>query len=293
MPVTVTRIHLADRTNSNDGINGGTLTFSDGSEVEVPALPNDGALNDIGIVPRTVSWVRFTVDSVSDETANVGLAEFEVLGLSANQAPRANAGPGRSVVGGTTVQLDGSASRDLEQDVLTYQWQQTGGPAVTLSNATAMQPTFVAPAGPATLDFTLVVSDGHQNSALVSTTLTVLSAQDDDSNGLADAWESLYGVSDPLGDPDHDGLTNLQEHDLGSHPTDAAPAARSILPAPPPIPRTARSAAPSNGLPAWPDRSAPAPRCIKHSPPAPTPSPPPSSTARAPLQSIFPVARSP
>jgi LmbE family N-acetylglucosaminyl deacetylase len=222
-PVTVTRVHLFDRPNSNDRVTSGTLTFSDGSHVAVQALQNDGGLTDVTFTPRTVSWLRFTVDTTSPETDNIGLAEIEVLGLSANQAPRANAGPARSVVGGTTVQLDGSTSRDLEQDALTWQWQQTSGPTVLLSSTTTARPTFVAPAGPATLGFELVVADGQQSSAPATTTLTVLSAQDNNSNTLADAWESLYGVSDPNADPDHDGLTNLQEHNLGSHPTDAAP----------------------------------------------------------------------
>ena len=35
---------------------------------------------------------------------------------------------------------------------------------------------------------------------------------DDNSNGMADNWEALYGVDDPTVDPDGDGLTNLVEY---------------------------------------------------------------------------------
>ena len=53
-------------------------------------------------------------------------------------------------------------------------------------------------------------------------------AVDTDMDGLADAWEqtvidadnSLHGIIDvlPTADPDHDGLTNLEEHDNGTNP---------------------------------------------------------------------------
>ena len=44
---------------------------------------------------------------------------------------------------------------------------------------------------------------------------------DANTNGLPDQWEALYGVSDPNADPDHDGLTNLQEYLFGTDPNNA------------------------------------------------------------------------
>jgi hypothetical protein len=81
-------------------------------------------------------------------------------------APVADAGPNQSNIDiGTTVTLDGSASSQVDGHPLTYSWTQTGGPAVTLSSATAQKPTFTAPIGPLTLTFQLTVNDTFNTSA--------------------------------------------------------------------------------------------------------------------------------
>ena len=78
-----------------------------------------------------------------------------------NEGPQVSAGNDQSVAEGGTVTLDSVAS-DPNGDTLTYQWVQTGGPAVVLSDATAASPTFEAPnlAGDADITFELTVSDG-------------------------------------------------------------------------------------------------------------------------------------
>lgn len=82
----------------------------------------------------------------------------------ANNAPVANAGSNQTVFEAAVVQLSGSASSDPDGNALTYAWAQTGGPAVTINNASQVDADFVAPdvaAGtPATLTFDLIVSDG-------------------------------------------------------------------------------------------------------------------------------------
>jgi hypothetical protein len=44
---------------------------------------------------------------------------------------------------------------------------------------------------------------------------------DDDADGMVDQWEALWHVYDPGGDPDGDGITNLQEFQAGTRPTAA------------------------------------------------------------------------
>jgi hypothetical protein len=66
------------------------------------------------------------------------------------------------------VMLDGSTSHDPDGDLpLTYQWVQTGGPDVFLSDPTAIGPSFVAPNTPVTLTFSLVFTDSLGMSALM------------------------------------------------------------------------------------------------------------------------------
>jgi LmbE family N-acetylglucosaminyl deacetylase len=167
----INRIRLHDRPNPDDQVTGGTLTFSDGSSVAVAALTNNGDGVDIVISPRRARWVRFTVTATGPRTVNVGLAEilvFEQAGTSPDQSPIANAGGDQTVSGGTVVGLNGSASSDPEGSALTYSWTQTGGPAVTITNASSVVATFPAPPAtrlPQVLTFQLAVSDGSSSSA--------------------------------------------------------------------------------------------------------------------------------
>jgi hypothetical protein len=81
-PQRVSRVVLYDRINPNDRITSGRLTFSDGSTVDVGAVPNtpaDGPLV-VEFPARSVSWLEFRVTGVSATTENVGLAELAVYG---------------------------------------------------------------------------------------------------------------------------------------------------------------------------------------------------------------------
>lgn len=52
--------------------------------------------------------------------------------------------------------------------------------------------------------------------------LNIVAPADTNANGLPDAWEACYGVSDPNADPDGDGQTNLQEFRANTNPTNVA-----------------------------------------------------------------------
>lgn len=80
-------VDLADRPNPDDRVTGGTLSFSDGSTVTVPALDDGGAVVRVPFAARTVTWVRFTVTSVSATTRNTGLAEIRTYAPSTSTTP--------------------------------------------------------------------------------------------------------------------------------------------------------------------------------------------------------------
>ncbi|MGB5082561.1 MAG: hypothetical protein WBO23_17670, partial [Burkholderiales bacterium] len=84
----------------------------------------------------------------------------------ANTAPVANAGADIEVSKTFSVTLNGSGS-DADGDTLAYTWTQTKGPDVTGGAGTlsGASPSFSAPDAVDTLVFSLVVSDGTENSA--------------------------------------------------------------------------------------------------------------------------------
>jgi len=88
-----------------------------------------------------------------------------------NAAPVANAGTAQSVNSGFMVTLNGTGSTDSDGTIAGYAWTQTAGTAVTLSSASASQPTFTAPTvtTAATLTFSLVVTDDDGAPSAAST----------------------------------------------------------------------------------------------------------------------------
>ena len=78
-----------------------------------------------------------------------------VQGEPIEHPPVANAGPDQTVLPGTTVNLDGTASFDPAGQPLTYMWTAAAG--ITLSDPTSPTPTFTAPDVATTTPFALTL----------------------------------------------------------------------------------------------------------------------------------------
>ncbi len=91
-----------------------------------------------------------------------------------NSAPVADAGADQSVFFGDTVILDGSASSDVDNDMLTYSWSfitKPPGSAAALSNPTAVKPIFdIDVSGDYVVQ--LIVNDGRLDSVADTVTIT-------------------------------------------------------------------------------------------------------------------------
>jgi formylglycine-generating enzyme required for sulfatase activity len=96
-----------------------------------------------------------------------------------NTAPVVNAGPDQNVSVNASVTLNGSGTADADNDIISYHWQQTGGPAVTLNNAGTAIAQFgtAVPIG-SVLTFELTVTDaaGMQSDDSCVITVSVISS---------------------------------------------------------------------------------------------------------------------
>lgn len=79
-PQKIDRVSLYDRINTNDNVTRSQLTFSDGTTIEVGALPNEpGTPYDVRFPAKTVEWVEWKALAVSETSENAGLSEIAVF----------------------------------------------------------------------------------------------------------------------------------------------------------------------------------------------------------------------
>jgi K319L-like, PKD domain len=164
-----------DASNSNDpddgiasymwtqtgAISGVSITFSDPTVAkptfEAPVVGAEGASLTFQVTVTDNEGLQAT------DTCIVNINAIHVP--PANEAPTADAGVDQTVDGGVLVTLDASNSNDVDDGIASYLWTQVGtvsGVSATLSDPTAVQPTFEAPsvgAPGASLTFQVTVTD--------------------------------------------------------------------------------------------------------------------------------------
>src|SRR5258708_1761337 len=151
--------HLTYRLVSTSAPQGSTVTRSNPNIVNPTFVTNEKGTSVVQLI-------------VNDGT--VDSAPSQVTSSNVNSPPVANAGTNQTLVAGTTVQLNGSGSTDIDGYPLTYSWailSTPQGSTATLSSATIVNPTFFADKG-GTYVVQLIVNDGTVNSQPSTVTIT-------------------------------------------------------------------------------------------------------------------------
>jgi LmbE family N-acetylglucosaminyl deacetylase len=173
-PITTSLIVLHDRPNTTDNIRAGTLSFSDGSSINVGTLPDNGDGLPVSFSPKTITSVKFTVNQAVG--LNIGLSEIEVYGTLANSStnfgPQISYGPLASlgIVNSTDSSNLSVTAFDVNGNTLQYSWSADSG-TIQGNGSTA---TFFPPASSSNpvLTITATVSDGKgpsmSNTAFIS-----------------------------------------------------------------------------------------------------------------------------
>jgi uncharacterized repeat protein (TIGR02543 family) len=140
------------------------------------SLSDPSAVSPTFTAPNTADILTFQL-VVTDNLGAMSVADTVTITVT-NDAPIANAGVDQSVLAGASVTLDGSGSSDPDGHTpLSYAWTQSAGTAVTLSDPSAVSPSFTAPTTAGSLTFELIVTDSMGlASAADSVTITVTNA---------------------------------------------------------------------------------------------------------------------
>jgi hypothetical protein len=186
----------------------GTEVYLDLTDPVHPTFTAPG----VPIGGETLTFTLTVSDGELEATDSVNITVRNV-----NHPPIADAGLDLRPNEESLVTLDGSGSYDSDSDELTYEWDQTAGPSVTLSDWQAVNPTFTTPlvdqAG-AELTFQLTVSDGI-DTAVDEVVVSVENLNHSPAANAGPDQTVAEGSSVTLngsgsGDPDNDPLTSYQ-----------------------------------------------------------------------------------
>jgi len=187
----------SNSTDPDDGIASYLWTQTEGTSVilsDPAALSPTFTAPNVGEGGESLTFVLTVIDN-----GGLQVSASTIVNVTwVNESPTAHAGSDQTVIESVTVTLDGSNSTDPESGVISYLWTQTGGPSATLSDYTAMQPTFVSPPVDITgtiLTFNLTVEDtgGLQTGDTVSVTVN--------DNGITGFPDNVHTTTTASGDP--------------------------------------------------------------------------------------------
>ncbi|MGR9106888.1 MAG: PKD domain-containing protein [Gammaproteobacteria bacterium] len=198
-----------DGSGSSD-VDGDSLTFH--WSLTSPAA-SSAALSDPNIANPT-----FVIDAPGTYIAQLIVSDGTVdsdpdtmMVNTINTAPVADAGPNQTAAVGDTVQLDGSASSDVDGDSLTYHWSLSvpAGSSAALSDPNIVNPAFVVDV-PGSYVAQLIVNDGTVDSdpdTMMVNTVNTAPVADAGPNQTATVGETVQLDGSGSTDVDGDSLT--------------------------------------------------------------------------------------
>jgi len=104
--------------------------------------------------------------SVTDNSGASSQDEITITVEPVNELPVANAGDDKTYLIDEIVQLECNDSHDPDGYPVTFEWSQTKGPQVSLTNPSSCNPSFHLPVEPAEFEFNLIVTDEDETNDL-------------------------------------------------------------------------------------------------------------------------------
>jgi hypothetical protein len=184
-----------DGSNSTDpeDSKGTSLSYQWKQKAGIPSvtLSNPQSVQPTFTAPNvSTGGASLTFELTVTDSGDLQSTDITIVNVTGdNDPPTANAGADQTVGENTTVILHGSNSFDPDDGINSYQWEQIGGPMVTLSEPTIEQPTFAAPevsAGGVSLTFELTVKD---SGGLQSSDTTIVNVTGDNDPPTANAGD--------------------------------------------------------------------------------------------------------
>jgi hypothetical protein len=184
----------------------------------------DGVISSWGSATQSHFWSSTGVYCVKAQARDTNGAVSSWSGCKdiniavANQAPDADAGGDQTVTEGDTVTLSGAGSFDPDDNIVSYSWNQTDGPAATLANVSLTDVSFTAPAvdkDEIALTFRLTVRDDKGLEGFDSCVVYVNNAAggDSDQDGVPDDQDAFPSDPTETIDTDGDGVGNNADPD--------------------------------------------------------------------------------
>ena len=132
-------------------------------DVKIKIDGSDGAAASF-VVPVTEKEEQIKIElTVDDSKGGKSSDTVNITIKKANQEPVSDAGSDQTADANTEIKLDGSKSTDPDEDKLKFEWSQTKGSDVKLSDKHVTSPSFVTPEvdKETEMQFELLVDDGN------------------------------------------------------------------------------------------------------------------------------------